>query len=138
MAKRWRTAALNFVAELEQEHRYAQAANLLTRLHETEPLNESLFRRALRNFFLAGQKDEALEVFARFVRRFKQEFGGEPEAETLRLADAIRRGEAEGVEAAVAEIRSLATPNVPTPPSHNLALQPTPFVGRQAQKEELS
>lgn len=138
VAKRWRTAALKFAAELKQAYRHAQAADLLTRLHEADPLDESLLHQALHNFFLAGQKDEALEIFARFVRRLKQEFGGEPEVKTLRLVDAIRHGEAEGVEAALAEIRSPATSNVPTPPSHNLALQPTPFVGRQVQKEALA
>lgn len=132
VAKRWRTAVLKSVAELEQTHAYTQAANLLTRLHKTDPSDESIFRQALHNLFLAGQQDEALEAFASFGRTLEREFGGEPEAETLRLADAIRRGDA------VTQKRPVAASSVPAPPSHNLPLHPNTFVGRQAQKEALA
>jgi predicted ATPase/DNA-binding SARP family transcriptional activator len=137
VAKRWRTASLGFVAELEQERRHAQAADLLTRLHKADPLDESLFRRALSNLYSAGQRDEALEAFAGLVRTLEQ-FGGEPEAKTLRLADAVRRGEVESAGDATAEARSVAVPPGPSSPRHNLPLPPTPFVGRQAQKQALA
>lgn len=136
VAMRWRNAALKFVTELEHEGRHTQAADLLMRLQKIDPLDESLLQRALCNYSVSGQTNEALENFAIFERTLKQEFGGEPDAETLLLIKRIRQGEVVRAESETKP--SGVASQSQSPVSHNLPPQPTPFIGRQTQKEILA
>jgi len=127
----WQETALAFVSELEHSNRYLQAADLLARLRRDEPLDEELLQRHLSNLARAGQNHKALTTYDAFHKALAQDYDAEPEEETLRLVERLRRGEAPEEEA----------PLVPrthgdsvAPRRHNLPLDPTPFIGREATK----
>ena len=126
----WHEAVLTFGSELEESGRYAETADLLARLRKVDPLDEDLLQRHVRNLALGGQRTKALEIFERFKQTLKQEYEGEPEEETLRLIERVKRGEALEPGAAVAEKTTAEEAKL----RHNLPLQPTPFIGRAAEK----
>lgn len=72
------------------------AAALATaqRLVTLDPLRESAHRALMRLYVCDGQRTLALKQYRTCVATLKTEVGAEPEAETQRLHDEIRRGEA--------------------------------------------
>jgi len=56
------------------------------------PDDERALRRLLRWYDRAGDRAGAFRTYEAFVRRFEEEFGGEPSAETRALAEQIRAG----------------------------------------------
>jgi predicted ATPase/DNA-binding SARP family transcriptional activator len=131
----WQEAALAFVADLEHSGRYLQAADLLARVRKVDPLDEALLQRYLTNAALAGHKDKALAAFEAFRQALVQEYEVEPEEESLRLIERIKRGETPETGAAAKE-RTRA--EAEAKPKHNLPSQPTPFIGREADKGRAS
>ncbi len=97
---------------------HEQAAGLAQRALALEPLHEPAHRALMAALAATGRRLEALRHYDRLRQRLRDEVGAEPEAETVAVHDAIRRG----VEAG----RSVtaATPTIRLP--HFT----TPFVGR--------
>jgi DNA-binding SARP family transcriptional activator len=59
-----------------------------------EPLGEAGHRHLIRRLDLAGDRSSALAAFEDLRARFRRDYRTEPSAETLALADEIRRGAA--------------------------------------------
>lgn len=128
----WRGAVLAFADELEAAGRFVGAADLLMGLHKADPLDEVSLRRLLRSLHHAGQPGRALEVYAAFQELLQDELGGEPEAETRGLVQALQGSAPAEPARAASQERGL-----PTSPRHNLRAPLTPLVGREAEKAKL-
>lgn len=132
----WRRAALELADDFEAKAQYAQAAEVLKRLYRSESFDETVFRRYLENLQLSRQAPKAIAVFERFEQQLENEFGGQPDPETLALIQSIRQGKVE-------RPATTLTATVPTPakkhkPRHNLLTQTTRFIGREAEKARLA
>lgn len=77
----------------EQKGAYGKALPYVLRCTELEPWSEPAYRRAMRLYALSGQSGSALTLFEACCRILEKELGVTPDAETLRLAEAIRSGE---------------------------------------------
>ena len=120
----WREAALTLAAELESQGRHPHAAELLKRVYQTDPLEETLFRRYFRALAIAGRASDALQAFETFRTLLADEVAGEPESDTYALVARVRSGQ--GLETfAVPPKTYLAKPK---PTVHTTA-----FVGREAE-----
>lgn len=112
------------LGEVDPALQYAQ------RWLSLDPLQEKVHRVLMSLYASAGRRGEALRQYERCVRILEKELGVEPEEETTRLYEEIKRGalqpESSGTLVLVPE---------PKRPVHNLPDVPTVFVGR---KEELS
>ena len=73
--------------------RYEEAARLLARVHDADPLAEDVLGAYVRALYLAGRRDAALAAYGRFERELQDELGLSPLPATARLAEAVRRGE---------------------------------------------
>lgn len=128
----WRSTALAFAAELGATARHLQAADLLGRVRKLDILDEELLQRYLQSLALAGEKDKALEAFDSFSRALANEYGGEPEEASLHLVERIRRGDVLRPEPPKSSIGKKSSS-----PKYNLPLQPTPFIGREVDKNSV-
>ncbi|TAN47219.1 MAG: hypothetical protein EPN21_18160, partial [Methylococcaceae bacterium] len=77
----------------EQKGAYGKALPYVLRYTELEPWSETAYRRAMRLYALSGQSSSALTLFEACCKILEKELGVAPEAETRRLAEAIRSGE---------------------------------------------
>jgi predicted ATPase/DNA-binding SARP family transcriptional activator len=99
-----------------------------------DPLHEPAQRSLMRLYASSGQRAAALRQYAECERVLQEEVGAPPEEATTQLCQAIREGR---------ELPPLREPipgAVPAPAAvrHNLPLQLTPFVGRQAMLAEIA
>jgi predicted ATPase/DNA-binding SARP family transcriptional activator len=120
----WRSAALQSADDRGRAGDAAGALALLDRLHAADRSDEDVLRRLLRALAQAGRSSEVATTLAAFARHLDDEFGGEPEPETLALAEDLRH-------AAPAPPVAVPTRRAAAPPPHsNLPTPATPFVGR--------
>ena len=95
-----------------------------------DPLHEPAQRELMRLYAQAGQRAAALRQYGECQRILEKELGVPPEEETTRVYQAIK------------EKRDPTSIAAPSPPSaverkHNLPVQLTPFVGREAMLAEI-
>jgi DNA-binding SARP family transcriptional activator len=118
--------ALEMLGHLADYHgrrgEHDQAIEYARRQVELEPWRESAHRQWMRALVLSGQRAEALAQYAACRQVLEEELGVEPEEETTALYERIRRGDLPGLGAAL---------------PHNLPVQLTPFVGRDAELAEI-
>ncbi len=126
--ERLRQRALTALERLAQQAEwrgdYGAAAELARRQVDLDPLRESAQRDRLRLLALDGQLAAAEAQYEGLRRTLAAELEAEPEAETTRLMDQIRRGRLDG-------LRQLA------PPAFNGPAAPNALLGRQAELEAL-
>src|SRR5690606_37685087 len=79
--------------ELLAAGRYEEAARLLGRVHDADPLAEDVLAAYIRALYLTGRRDAALATFARFKRELAEELGLSPLPTTAALAEVMRRGD---------------------------------------------
>lgn len=122
----YRRAAVRRAEELETGKEHSAAAALLEPLLSSDDLAEEVLQAYMRNAYLAGLRQEALDAYELFARRLADEMELEPLEETQRLAGTVRS----------AVPLAGAAPRTPrTPP---LQIQRPPrLVGREAQLETL-
>ena len=96
-----------------------------------DPLHEPAQRQLIRLYAQAGQRAAALRQYAECEQVLKEELGVSPEEETTRVYRAIK--EKRDLSPGAAPV---STPTVEH--KHNLPLQPTPFVGREAVLSEIA
>ena len=77
----------------EGQGAYEQGATYAARLLTLDPYRETSQRLVMRLLTLRGLPDQALAQYATSRQLLMDEFGAEPEAETVALAEQIRRGE---------------------------------------------
>jgi DNA-binding SARP family transcriptional activator len=73
---------------------YARAIDLLRKAVREDPLHESSYVDLMRYLWLAGQRTEALRTYHRLRDVLARRLEVEPQAQTTRLYEAIRRDEA--------------------------------------------
>ncbi len=133
--ERWRLSLLDWSAEFEAVDRFREAGEVLARLYRADAFDEEVLRRYVRALHASGQRTKALDEFNSFTASLKTELGTEPEHATAEIGDAIRRGQ----PFAFTPPGTTATNADPKPrPKHNLAAQPTAFIGRDADRAKLT
>ena len=112
----------------EQDGDDQAVIDIAQKLLGIDNLREGWYRALMRAYARQGQRQAALAQFDLCRQVLQMELGVDPEAETVALAETIRRGQVE-------------IPKAPTPhafaPRHNLPPQPTPFVGREQELAEI-
>jgi DNA-binding SARP family transcriptional activator/predicted ATPase len=118
-------------AHYERRGDGALALRYARRYLELDPWNEAIHRQVMRVLARAGQRSAALAHYAHCRRVLAEDLGVEPEDETVALYEQVRDGASGNGQ------REL--PLVPNPqsPISNLPAQPTSFIGREAELEEL-
>lgn len=90
LAAKWLQAAESRAAELAAEGSFSEAAELLGRAVDAEPLIEENVRAYMRALAADGREREALAVYDRFRRHLEREVGSAPLDTTQVLADSLR------------------------------------------------
>ncbi|MBA2667444.1 MAG: hypothetical protein H0U69_10475, partial [Trueperaceae bacterium] len=124
-----RRAGLQAVDALQSEGDVAEAVVVAAALRRDDPLDEAAVRRHLVALERADERTAALAAFDGFRRLLADEFGAEPEAETVRLVASIREGSG---SAAAAHLESTSRVETVIPQ------QLTRFVGREREVTELT
>ncbi|HEX7002568.1 MAG TPA: AAA family ATPase [Trueperaceae bacterium] len=88
----YRHAVMREARQHSVSGRYAEAVELLERLHAEDELAEDVLQEYLRNLHLLGRRETALAVFEKFRGRLGEELGLAPLEATASLASAIRGG----------------------------------------------
>jgi predicted ATPase/DNA-binding SARP family transcriptional activator len=107
----------------ERRGEYVAAQQVARRQLKLEPWREVAHRQLMRALARDGQRDAALAQYEACRRVVAEELDAEPEADTGRLYEQIRKG---------TELHALAPA-----PSHNLPAPLTPLVGREAELAEV-
>ena len=115
----WLEAASKHSGELERRGAYTDAVTVLSDVWQQEPLAEMLLQSLMRCHYLNDSTRDALDCFERFKTLLHEEMGIEPEAATLELA------------------QNIANNKLVAARPHNLPAQSTPFVGREAELEQI-
>jgi predicted ATPase/DNA-binding SARP family transcriptional activator len=131
----WREATLSRAGQLREARRYADAAELLEKLHRADPLDEAVLQRCITVLYESGERHKALVTYDAFAQTLERELGSEPEEATLDLARQIKQGEPLGITSTVKVMTQAASVK---PRKRPLPLQATPFIGRQVEKTRLA
>jgi predicted ATPase/DNA-binding SARP family transcriptional activator/Tfp pilus assembly protein PilF len=124
--------ALEALTEFHMEQRdYGQAQTYAWRALEIDNLRESAYRGLMTALALDGQREAALVQYQLCRKRLQAELSAEPTAEMMTLVEKIRTGE---LETELVEVSSAAQRPACL---HNLPLQPTPLIGREAELADL-
>ena len=126
--EQWRDAILTLAQNHEAAGAHESAADALSHLGRTDPLDEDILQQQLKQLHLSGQKAKAISLFESFKEKLEQDYGGEPDEVTLALVEGIRT--------------STETTPVNSPPRPNFGLlvsdETIPlFVARQHELEGL-
>lgn len=89
----WHDVCLSQVAEFESAGNHREAAGLARELLQRDSLAEDALRSYVRNSYLAGRRDLALQAATTFRQELERETGLEPLLETTRLIEAVERSE---------------------------------------------
>jgi DNA-binding SARP family transcriptional activator len=88
-------AALESAARLEADQgNYEPAIDLLRRAVAEDPLHESSYVELMRSLWLDGRRTDAVRTYHRLRDLLTRKLGVEPQAQTTRLYEQIRRDEA--------------------------------------------
>ncbi|MGC9358146.1 MAG: AfsR/SARP family transcriptional regulator, partial [Anaerolineae bacterium] len=105
-----------------------------------DPLDEDAHRHLMALYAHTGQRAVALRQYESCVRRLKDGMNLAPSEETVDLYRRIRSGQFRQVPAEPSQIAarpSISVTQQPTGPQHNLPASSTPFVGRQAEIDQI-
>ena len=131
----WREALQQRAAELATAQRFSEAAELLSKGLEQDPLAEDLLSAYLKNSYAAGLRDQAIRTYETFCTTLRQELAIEPLEETVQLAETIKKAMPLTPDTVRNEMVTQAPPlSVPTP----LPAPVTPFVGRSFEVRTLN
>ena len=107
-----------------------------------DPLFEFAQRTLMQVYHQAGQTSAALRQYDLFVTLLKKEMGLSPEKETTSLYEVIKADRKLGARVTKTENGDIKNDeSIPAPaaqPHHNLPIQPTLFIGREKEVEEIS
>jgi len=98
-----------------------------------DPLEEGAHRALMRLYARSGRQSAALRQYESCESVLREQLGVSPGGETRDLYQAIRGGRMPQVQA-----RPVAVAVAPARPRHNLPVQPTPFVGREDELDEIA
>ena len=92
----YREAALRGAILLENSGRYDEATKHLAAILDGDPLAEDVLQLYLRNLYLTGRRDSALQAYQRFEQLLDEEVGMTPLQQTVELVQAIRAAQSLG------------------------------------------
>jgi TolB-like protein/DNA-binding SARP family transcriptional activator/Flp pilus assembly protein TadD len=121
LAREYGEALKQLAAGAEAAGAWGEAGGWWARAVEQDPLNSNLVLHQMRVLAAMGDRANAIRVAEAHVRRFREEFDLEPDAEVLAIIERIRRGELPAVRGAVAP----AAPASPVAPPSD-AVEPPP------------
>lgn len=122
---------LTYLAGYHELHGDYQAARgYASRQLELDPWREEAYRQLMRVLALDGQRSAALAQYEACKRILAEELDVEPSAETRKLYEEIRFG--------TLEVKTGQPSYDSSSPVHNLPVQLTPFVGREAELAQLA
>lgn len=123
---------------LEAEANYGQMQQYAARQLRLEPWREEAHRQMMYALALGGQGTAALAQYATCQRVLAEELGVPPSAETTELYEQIKADTFDKVkEGRRSSSRSYPPYPLTQRPAHNLPVQLTPFVGREAELAEI-
>ncbi len=106
----YREAAMRGAVMLENSGRYHEACRHLGVVLEADPLAEDVLQLYLRNLYLSGRRDSAVQAYDRFEARLAEEVGMAPLQRTTELIAAIRAAEPLRIERSPTEEADQRTP----------------------------
>ncbi len=129
-----------------QNEDYNTAIEHCRRWLALDRLHEPAHRQLMRLYALSGQQTAALRQFDECIRLLKDELDAQPEPETLQLYEAIKKKkypapqETQKITQPQSEHkkRSKSSPTLQQKSAHNLPMQPTPFVGREKELNDIT
>jgi DNA-binding SARP family transcriptional activator len=119
------TALAAYAEQLLAAGRTREAVEASLQAHALDPGSSTALRGLLRSLALAGERTEALGLFARYAEHLKQ-VGAEPDGETLELVERVRR-----------ERAWILDESVPTAEQRGAELRRAPLVGRETEMARL-
>lgn len=132
--------ALNQLTQQQLDHGdYLQAVTYARRQLTLEPWREEAHRQVMTALALSGERSVALAQYESCLRVLAEELGVDPAEETIGLYEQIRSGQLRGQTARANPFP--ASPGVRAEPPairHNLPPQPTPFIGRKTDLEQIA
>jgi predicted ATPase/DNA-binding SARP family transcriptional activator len=115
-----------------------QAADYLRRAVAVDPLRESAQRGLMRALGACGDYSSAVQTYRDFRLWLRQELNTEPAAETRALFEQIHREAHRRAQASAGSVpRTPPPPRSLSVPPTNLPIQPTSFIGREKEKQEV-
>jgi predicted ATPase/DNA-binding SARP family transcriptional activator len=138
VAERRRSLAerhVHLLLELAAAREPADSVDLLHRTIVADPLNEEAHRALMRAYVATGRRSQALAQYEALRRTLSDALAADPEPLTREL---YRELLAEGAPAPAAPVAGEDSPRTPRRGEHNLPWQPTSFVGRRRELDQLS
>jgi predicted ATPase/DNA-binding SARP family transcriptional activator len=132
----WRGCLERRIEGLEGQSAFERAAEAVEALLRRDPYDEPALRRQLELLGRAGRSDRALRRFERYRVELDRDFAATPEQATLALAARLR--DAPEAPAPAPTPTPAPTPEPEPAARHNLPRQPTPFVGRGAERARIA
>lgn len=126
VTKLYREALWGRALELARQDQLGEALDLLNRLIDLDPLDESAYRSAMRLEYARGHVQAALQQFERCRRVLAEELGLDPSEELLDLATEIQKG------SALPEYQIDSQSRLP-----KALLRPPHLIGREAEWEKM-
>ena len=115
-----------------QDGDLGSAIRYMQKILSIEPWQEKAHRQLMGLYAQNGQRSAAIAQFESCRANLQDELAVDPSQETIELLEKIR-DRWDGLQARNGAARPTATPA----PSHNLPAQPTPFVGRASEIDDL-
>ena len=140
LRQEYAAALRHLVTALGEKDDSVTALLYARRLLALDTLDEVAQRQVMELYAVTGQQAAALRQYQICVQTLDDELGVLPSAETTKLYERIRAGElakaaeSQASQVALGESRSLTVSHTSL---HNLPAQTTPFIGREAELEEL-
>ena len=125
------------IARLLDQGDYREGITAATRLLHMDPLREETYRQMMHLLAHSGQRTKALEQYDVLCRMLDEELSVAPMVETTALYERIRYGQfvhERATEITRGEDLPISTPH----PRHDLPIQATSFVGREAEITAIS
>ncbi len=117
------------VAGYTRQGAFDRALDYAWRQVDLDPWYEEAHRRVMHLLAQTGQRAAALSHYATCCAILRKDLDVDPEAETVALYEAIKRG---AVEVRAGRAVTLQLPGEP-PPKHNLPAQLMPLIGRETE-----
>jgi len=92
-AERFIKCAWELVEQYEQDSQATNATHLARVVARIASTDERMLRRVMTKLYELHDRAGAIDVYSRFAARLRKEYSVEPSAETVRLAERIRKGE---------------------------------------------
>ena len=127
LTRKWRSAALHYAHELEQQRDLSGAQGWLEQVLHTDPLDEECLQALLRVLYAGGKRAQAQGAYEAFCRNLTRELEVEPLETTKALYESLRQSESE-----------VFTTLPVKPAKHNLPTPTTRFIGRKHELAQLS